>query len=388
MRSSNCRPAFTLIDLAAVVVMGGVLVFALTAGVRQMQPRDNQVMCLANLHQIGAAIHAYAAEDPREQAIPIHMNMVGYNDANQPTGAGLDYWLWRCANWFAWGGQGATATFAAVSGAPPLGFLLNDANEVGGLPPGALIDLPAYKAEHRPLNGYLAPDPLTTFHCPSDVGYPDEPWVDDAPIANALRSCWDTLGNSYRASMPHFSVGGAGAPYGGAFSVGPWGHRLSSLPNPSRLYLIMDPLWGQIIGRDTGGPPDPNELPIMGWHGVLNADNLLYCDGSARLTSLGNDVHTLVRRPLGSDSIALDTPPDCIGSTQAGPSWQKDCYPIPGAVIWGDWTDTIQFYGNCWPWKNAYLNPSGGRFDASDLDGVPASDHSDLRISLEEGVIQ
>lgn len=350
------RRGFTLIDLAAVVVMGGVLVVALAAGVRQMQPRDNQVMCLTNLQRIGAAIHAYAAEDPREQAIPIHMNMVGYNDANQPTGVGLDYWLWRTANAFAWGGQGATETFYIYA---EIGFLLNDPNELAGaLPPDVWFEVPEYAGRHRPLNGYIAPDPLTTFRCPSDAGFPDSPYIDDVPQANAFRACWATLGNSYRANLRSYGEMSAGSLYGGAFSTGPWGHRLSILPNPGRLALVSDALWGTMAGGYPGSPP------LVGWHGILNADNVLFCDGSARLTSVEGQQAGTARRPLGDTLVSLDSPPTPSFSDSllvAGPDWQLDCYPAPGAVVWGDWSSFITPGNSYWPFKNAYLNPSGGQ---------------------------
>ena len=334
-----------------------MLVVTLVVGPALTKPRATARLtdCLSNLQHIGMALHAYAAEDPREQAIPIQLDMVNNVALLGPT-SDAGYWLWRTANCFAWGGQSATRVFKTSARA---GYALADTPPQDGnsIPCVQRVD---YAASRRPLNGCIAPDPLDVFHCPADTGYPNDPRIDDAPGANALRSCWDTLGNSYRASLTSYTQTGGGlAPSTGSFSFGSWGHRLSTLPSQSTSVLVADPLWSYQLSTLLCYDCDPNVIPV-GWHGTPWADNVLYADGSARLTSVQGARRDLVRRPLGADSLALavNAPPVCdLGLLCAGPSWQVDCYPTPGAVIWGNWSQYIQQYNNCWPFKNAYLNP-------------------------------
>lgn len=346
------RRALTALELLATTCALAALASLMGAAAHKARNATRTADCLSNLHQIGLALHAYANEDPREQAIPMHMNMV------QP----VDYWLWRTANWYAWGGQAATLPFL-TSTSTGAGYWLSDAPP----PDGPYTAHPEYATDRRPLNGYLAPDALDVFHCPQDTGYPLGPHVDDVPLANANRACWDTYGNSYRANMACYANTGAGNLSAGNFAFGPWGHRLSTLTNQSRLILLGDPLWFNQLG-------DPNSIDpnSTGWHGIALSDNLLYCDGSARLTSTTGRAprsNSYWRRPQPSDLLRWDRPqPMSSGLLAAGPSWQMDCYPTPGSVIWGNWSNFLG--SNTWPWKNAYLNPGAARDAAVDPQDV------------------
>ncbi len=347
------RFALTLTDL--IFAMSAILVVTLVVGPALTRPRATARLtdCLSNLQRIGLALHAYAAEDPREQAIPLQMDMVSNPAYLGPTVADNGFWLWRTANWFAWGGQSATQVFKVSSSA---GYALSDtppqdANSI------AYVQRPDYAASHRPLNGYITPDPLDVFHCAADTGYPNSPIIDDSPAANAGRPCWNTLGNSYRASLAAY-VWLSGSTPSAVFSVGAWGHRLSTLPNQSRYILLGDPPWFNMVGYDPNSQANP--APV-GWHGVEWSDNLLFCDGSARLTSTLGRVQGPGRRPLSADALKLDQPPLCgnVGGLYSGPTWQLDCYPTPGAVIFGyaflsSW---LASQGDCWPTRHAYMNP-------------------------------
>jgi hypothetical protein len=355
------RFALTLADL--IFAASAVLVVTLVVGPALTKPRATARLtdCLSNLQRIGMALHAYAAEDPREQAIPLQMDMVADPTYLGPVGADNGYWLWRTANWYAWGGQSATLVFK-TSSSSPAGYAFSDAPPQDGnsIP---YIQRPDYAAAHRPLNGYIAPDLLDVFHCPADAGYPSS--LNDMPTANLNRPCWDTLGDSYQASLAQYVKSYASEPYAGALSFGAWGHRLSTLPNPGRMILIRDGLWSHLLGADPNGPPNP---PPVGWHGVAGSDNVLFCDGSARLTSaLGADF-SRGRRPLSADGLKLDQPPICDATGICGPTWQVDCYPTPGAVVFGDWSVEIQVH-NCWPYRHAQMNP----FTNAPADAPPPS---------------
>jgi hypothetical protein len=345
--SRKCtRP--TAVTLTEVTVCGSLLLMAAAVmGPALTKPRSvgQRTDCLSNLQRIGVAMHQYAAEDPHEQAIPIHMGWVHEGHVIP------DYyrWLGQTANWFAWGGQSATLSFRVSSYAA---FSLSEtiASDCG--PPWDCRLQPEYAASRRPLNGYILPEPLDVFHCPADTGYPPNLYVIDpcdSPPANALRPCWDTLGNSYR--VPRTIPRGDIFPQG-EFSVSAYRHRLSTLQNQSQLVMLGDPVWYAMIGHSEEDPPP------VGWHGVTSSDNVLFCDGSARMTSVRGGVGGLGRRPLSSDSLERTALPVYQDDWLcAGPGWQLDCYPAPGAVVYGDWSYEIQHYSDRWPWRNAYLNP-------------------------------
>lgn len=339
-RKRNVRFALTLVEVLAAGVAVAALSLLIGTAAAHTRSAGRTADCLSNLHQIGLALHAYSTEDPREQAIPIHMNMVRQ---------GVSYWLWRTANWFAWGGQSATEPFLTgvfqwwLSAAPP--------------PPGS-TRVSEYDAARRPLNGYCAPGTLDVFRCPADVGYPSDPNVDDSPIQNAGQPCWTTLGSSYRANLAGLSKG-QWTPASGYFSFGPLGHARSTLQNPSQLVMAGDPVWFNMIGSDY---PDTTIQPIdlPSWHGVPLSDNLLYADGAARLTSAAGAGHfsyiTPLRHPDSPDLLRWDRP-EIQNWTflTVGPDWQVGCYPTPGARLFGDW---FGYVGTAaWPWKNYYDNP-------------------------------
>lgn len=341
------RRAFTVTDLAVVVVLLVFVVLLAGSALSTTRARSRKVTCLDNLGQIGAAMLAYAAEDSREQIIPIHMNMV----------RSAPYWDWRLINSFVWGGQNATILFRYGDGGAGK-YWLSEAPP----PPEGGLWRPECGASRRPLNAYIPGEPGTydIFRCPQDTGYPDSVYIDDSPPAQADVPCWDGLGNSYRANLLSYTF--AGTPTSqGHFSFGPWGHGLSTLLDAGRLVLVADPLfYAQTRAYTTpdGNPPD--EI-AWGWHGRWMTENVLYCDGTARATSVADRVYgmsALLRPPSSLAGPHLEYPDirplDLLESLIRGRMWHTDCYPTPGAVIWGDWSIQLSVYEDCWPWMDAY----------------------------------
>lgn len=341
-RQRKGRSAFTLTELVVVLVLIGLIAMVLGPSLRIPRATMQSDVCLSNLHELGAAMQMYAAEDPAEQIIPVHMNMVQT----------CDYWLWRTVNWFAWGGQSATESFRI---APDIGYWLSGSGE----PPMPGPTRVEYDETRRPLYSYFAggeEEDFEAFHCPMDAGYPAAPQIDSSPMANANRPCWDTIGNSYRANLLMFTFSGGGvSPSSGHFSMGPWGHRLSTLPTPGQLVLAADPLFYEQLGwyEDV-----PDEV-AYGWHDRWFEENVLYCDGSARATSsLGlypvyPDKPPL--RPVTKASKYAEWPPVLPWGTDlvwATPAFQLDCYPVPGAIIWGDWSSLVS--SEYWPGHDAF----------------------------------
>jgi prepilin-type N-terminal cleavage/methylation domain-containing protein len=300
---------FTLIELLVVIAIMSLLMAILVPSLSQAREQGKRAYCLANLHSIAAAAVSYAGEDNKELIIPIHQMMVTPMPAS-------DFWLWRTANWFSFGGRSAPQPFMTDNG------------------PRSLDDNSPWAARTRPLNRYIYQDiqeadahALKLFQCPSDRGYPEHPDIDDSPIENSNRLCYDTLGNSYRASLYCF-LSPRGGPYDGAFAIGPWGHRLTTIPNSSQVAVFGEPLFFNMIGMDNGvANPDP--VIATGWHRRLMVENIAFCDGSARSTRAAG--HGTVSEYVARTQMGVGNNWDLISR---GPEWRFDLWPTPGARIW------------------------------------------------------
>ncbi len=337
------RWAFTLIEMLTVVAIIVLLMAMLLPSLSGAREQGRRAYCLANLRSIGQAAVAYAGEDKRELLIPIHQSMTTPFAAD-------DYWLRRTAMWFSFGGPSPLKPFVTDDG------------------PRDLATDPRWSAESRPLNRLLfngvsaatnAPE-QKVFRCPSDRGYPDHPDIDDSPRANADRTCFETLGNSYRASLYGiFPL--RGEPYDGAFSVGPWGHRLSSIPEPARVAAFGEPAFFNMIGRDDVGGPNPDPVLTIGWHRRRMIDNLVFVDGSARSTLASG--HQTVDPEVAQGKMMVGPNWDLISR---GPGWRFDLWPTPGARVFAiDPTNQMWNPGytaqpgdreNYWPFVNAEDN--------------------------------
>jgi prepilin-type N-terminal cleavage/methylation domain-containing protein len=315
MRKTKETTGFTLIELLVVVAIIALLISILLPALANARESAKRGVCLNNMRQISSSVQGYSDEDRAEQLIPIQQMMM-QRSSSLFNGT---IWGYRLAHWMIWGGKTCTKRFLVSCSDPRPAC----GPYVGG--PG----LEVYAEKTRPLNRYMFgitgleedPKQYEGFHCPSDTGYPDSPLIDDSPRANANRPCFDTLGNSYRGSLYCYI-----ADYG-AFGIGPWGHRASTLPNPSRLILIGEPTFFNMIGMDNGASaPDP--VVVQGWHKKPMMDNLVFADGSARATTAVG--HEDITDPAAIAKIGPNT-----NLTSRGPSWTFDCYPTGGATIWG-----------------------------------------------------
>ena len=331
MNARNHRHhGFTLIELLVVVAIIALLISVLLPSLSQAREQAKRAVCLSNLRSLGTSMNTYANDDDKELLLPIHEMMVT-NTA--PMGSDVGRWAWRMINWFAWGGATASEPFfhsGAVGGSTPIGQ--NSATR-------------PYLASNRPLNRYLYPKleedwrtrryahNLKLYQCPGDRGYPRHDDVDDAPQEMANKQLYPSIGNSYRASLSGRFRSSGGADYNGAFTTGPWGHKISDLVNTGRLVLIGEPTFFNMIGRDDGGTSDPDgtkqAVLLMGWHRQMLRDNLLYCDGSARTTKAEGVSPILPETLVASDMRGA-------GSATRGSTFQLDTYPTPGAHIWGN----------------------------------------------------
>jgi prepilin-type N-terminal cleavage/methylation domain-containing protein len=347
MRSVK-KVAFTLIELLVVVAIIALLLSILLPSLSGAREQGKKAKCLANLRNLGSSMYQYANDDKAEQIIPIHMNMVNMGDRNGSPH--VPHWCGRTANWFCWGGRSGQKVFkwTADSGYGLADVLPSDA---GTIDCEMRVE---YAADRRPLNLYMVSGvssgdqkKMEWFQCPGDTGYPEDPRIDDSPPANALRPCYDTLGNSYRASMASFGFGAGLSDAGGSFAFGPWGHRLSSLQDNGKTILAGEPTFFNMIGVDDASLGDTGlEVSVYGWHKRKMMDDLLFCDGSARLTKAE------AKQPI-SQELADQVDGDIL---HRGSTFKLDVFPVGGAIIWGDWSQQIANAADKWPWRGLQDN--------------------------------
>ncbi len=331
-----------MIELLVVIAIVALLIAILLPNLQRAREQAKRAYCLTNLRSIGQAAQQYASEDLKNLLIPIHSMMITPMPAE-------DYWLHRTAIWFSFGGRSAPQDFLTDSGPRSLGE---------GTP---------WAAASRPLNRYIYGEmydsdakAMKLYQCPSDQGYPQSHLIDDSPYANADRPCYDTLGNSYRASLYGFF----GSPedalsYSGAFAVGLWGHRLDTVQNPGWVIAFGEPRFFNMIGMDNG-VPDPNEVAATGWHDLFMQDNAAYADGSARVTQAAG--HETLTEEFGRTEMAVGPNWDLLSR---GPNWRFDLWPTPGARIWAAdpddefWNPPFSAWGERaqhWPFLGAQDN--------------------------------
>jgi hypothetical protein len=318
MSTKHNRPALTITELAVVGIMLVVLTAVVLPGVAAVSRRDAGATCLSNLGQLGQASLMYATDDLRSLIVPMHRMDVSSDHGKGFTGGP---WGWRTAQPIAFGGRTPITRMPTAGGDVTV-----------------LMEAELWGTPTRPLNPYVAgnrsrgSDWLEVFHCPADSGYSESvyAWPDPldgpAPPEAAGIPCFDFLGNSYRANTcgVFWSAGFYTAL--GSLAVSPKGHTPAQILNPARVVLYSDPLFYATTRLAASGIEFE---PFQGWHGEMMADNVVYCDGSARLTALG-ELYEFDEEELADMDYCQDFDPSWF--LRRGPTWQMDCYPAPGAL--------------------------------------------------------
>ena len=316
MPRTLARRGFTLIELLVVVAIIALLISILLPSLQGAREQGKKAVCLANFRQIAQASHSYANDDDREQMVPLHRMMVSTLSG---TGFGGTEWSWRTATPFSFGGRTAQKAFPTGSGTVTI----------------MLDDWGYWGAPTRPMNKYIYGDidqadfdKMPMYRCPSDSGFPDSEWVQDAPVACADIPLYDMLGNSYRFNTCGL-VWLSGSLRIGSFTTAGLGHTASSIENPARVALYSEPLFYN-FSRQGELIDNPEMIPIPGWHKKIMSDNVAYCDGSARMTRVDKlsefDDETL-RQMNYTTNFTYEW------FLRRGRTWQTDCYPSPGALI-------------------------------------------------------
>jgi type II secretory pathway pseudopilin PulG len=292
-----------------VVAIIALLISILLPSLSEARQQGKKAVCLSNLRSIAQGTNGYASEDRIESAIPIHQNQV----STLLTQGGLNsQWAELTVMPMSYGGRTAVTPFQNS----------NAITQKNG----------RWAARTRPLNAYLYDlegsdeTKLPLYRCPSDTGYPDNPFIIDAPPDIAGVPCYDNMGNSFRYNFA--GIGWFGV---GSVSVGPWGHRLSTLENTAKLTSIMEPQFYSMTIQAVGGPVPP-ELLLRGWHGAVMTSNVGFADGSAR-PSKAEDITMFDAATLRAMNYVTGGSFTWETFLRRGADWQMDCYPTPGAWI-------------------------------------------------------
>lgn len=274
MHAPNRRTAVSLIELVASTVSLVLLAACLAPALAEAGRRGKDTVCLQNLARIAQSSISYAAEDPDEQAVPVHTSVLSPAIAS-------DLRISLAA--MAWGGKSGrgredTDPFFWGTGrgrgpaTRPLNHILygdvfpDYRFSAGG--PGA----PNWKADEALK--------LDAYRCPSDNGYAglhDESWQ-----ISRLTS-YDHYGSSYAASTLWLYVGGYGARY---MSGSAYLHALSAISNSRETIFYLENCGKLAYLANPGGAGcgqgDPSV--VNGWHGQSWLFNTSFVDGHAAAT--------------------------------------------------------------------------------------------------------
>lgn len=346
------RRGFTLIELLVVVAIIALLISILIPSLQSAKEQGKRAKCLANLKNIAQAIHGYAGEDRKEHAIPVQR---AYADPDNPTSFTLPEYLFL--SWWTWGGRDGIVPWQV--GAPNANAYVRELNEQNQ-PQTGNYHWKVYAAKYRPLNQYIYPSindndrfSMPLYQCPSDVGYPlDSPTVglvvDDMSRLARRIPCYDGIGNSYRGSFASIGVRNGRR----WFTIGPAGHRLSSLQNTSDTIWFGDPIFFNMIGNFL---TSQTYLDFYGWHKKKGIDNMAFVDGSCR------------EAPVGQQQTWDQQTLNAMGAERAprrSDTWRLDVYPIGGAVLIRDRNDSAPTWAgdpNRWPVRGYQDNMKGWR---------------------------
>jgi hypothetical protein len=278
------RQAFTLAELAAVVVCVGLLIAIVEPSLDAARERSKSAVCLEHMRAIGAASNVYMENDPNGLGIPVHERQ-STQDPADPTFIGA----------YEWGGKSGIGRPGFVDG-PSEGEFAYISSKYGtkaGFGPAT-----------RPLNDILYPHGfrdnlypfydraaafndtqlvLDAYRCPADDGPAGGGHCPDWVI-NQARSSYDHFGNSYAANL--FMTGSSSG--GEMLSNSPYLRPVSRVPNPARTINYEENIgrWAWACRREIddcqwigpGVDPGPTKA-IRGWHGKDWTFNHAYVDG-------------------------------------------------------------------------------------------------------------
>jgi prepilin-type processing-associated H-X9-DG protein len=309
------RAAVTFVDVAAcvvaMVILSGVALTTL-GGVRTASQRE---LCLNNLRRIAAASADYSADDPRDNAVPVHHRFDGMGN----TAIG-DY---------QYGGKSGNVNMPAyfhytVEGG--FGSLTRPLNpflyDVAAMVPPECRSYATITQECIDLDKRLG---LSIYQCPTDTGRTGlhyGHWRDSG------RSGYDYFGTSYNSPQAMICDGTNGPMYTETAFQRP----RSGVPNPSRTMLYMETC-GRFAWAWGYGPWGfGTDFTVGGWHGENWEFNMAYVDGHAGTIRMQGCGET----GIVNSKFDVEYIPGLPGGTDVwwqviirGKDWQFDCLPAP-----------------------------------------------------------
>lgn len=328
--------AFTPIELLATVATIGLALSLLLASVATTREKNRSAVCLANLKGVATASLVYAADDPREMAIPVPATMLDTR---------MDPHLRRAIPAYGYGGRAGSgkemgkAFWGTGDGLGPARRPLNEF-----IYKDRFLD---YKDNPGPGSANWTHDTkleLNIFRCPSDTGYRGihyRAWKESG------LSSYDHYGTSYAANVYWIAARRAShrsdSPSDGAcMSNSPFLRPLSRVPRPSNTlyyeenagrFAFYAAPQGLPESGDCGGPL---EGIVHSWHGAEDGERADNRDWLFNVSFV--DSHTGTVKMKGYQNPRLSEYPyldhdhwRCV--IIRGPGYQRDTLPSPPVAI-------------------------------------------------------
>lgn len=305
--------AVTLTEVISSVVVSALLSGIVVAALGRLRGASQNDVCLNNLRRIAAASADYSADDPDDNAIPVHrrylaMGNTVVSDYQYGGKSGnVDY-----AGDFIYTIEGNFGTYTR-----PLNPQLYDVNVLVApecRDPGNLTQacIDADKALDLPV-----------FRCPADTG---KTGLHYTRWGQSGRTAYDYFGTSYNANVNMICSG-----YNGDMrSNAPFLRSRADVPDPARTILYIETngrfAWAWGYGPWAFG----TTFTVHGWHGEDWRFNAAFVDGHAQtITMRGSADGGEVNGPADAEYV-----PGLPGGMSEywqiitrGPDWQLDTLP-------------------------------------------------------------